>query len=136
MHSADGGGAGAVQGYGQLYVWGWGVSAGRKRDSADGRCTGLDEDGWQAQLGALGFRMNLSCNSNEVGALDEGREGSGAASASTALWAGGAGFCRSGAGESDWRAYRLYGWVCNADGDRLPDGCSCERARGWTRGFL
>src|ERR1700756_5771666 len=109
MHSADGGGAGAVQGYGQLYVWGWGVSAGRKRDSADGRCTGLDEDGWQAQLGALGFRMNLSCNSNEVGALDEGREGSGAASASAALWAGGVGPWRSGRGGPDWGASRECG---------------------------
>src|ERR1700687_1735683 len=75
-----------------------------------------------------GCRMNLSCNSNEAGAVDEGRERTGAAGASAALRAGGAGLCRSGAGESDWRAYRLYGWVCDANGYRFSDGGRCERA--------
>src|SRR5271170_4936935 len=80
--------------------------------------------------------MNLSCNSNCAGAVDEGGEGTGAAVTSAALWAGGADICRSGASESDWRAYRLHGRVCDAHGDRFSDGGRRERTRGWTRGLL
>src|SRR5260370_32468730 len=60
VHSADGGGAGAVQSYGELYVRGRGVSDGWKRDSTHGRYARCGEEGSQAQLDGRGCRMNLS----------------------------------------------------------------------------
>ena len=72
LHSADGGGAGAVQSYGELYVCGRSVSDGGKRDSTHGRFACWNEEGSQAQLERRGCRMNLSCDSNEVGAVNEG----------------------------------------------------------------
>jgi len=51
-------------------------------------------------------------------------------------WAGGAEFRGPRACESDRRAYRLYGWVCDADGDRFSDGGCCERSGGWACSVL